>query len=299
MAAPLVSGGVWTEPRKLSFGDKLQAAHHELVASAAVTKLAHEIDSANRVGCMALALPIYPLTPSPDDVIQAMKLDQMNLLFTDVQAFGRYPAYIMRLLRENNCEIHIEPGDDELLKNTVDFISFSYYASSCASKNASESVDGNIFSGIKNPYLSSSEWGWQIDPQGIRYILNKFYGRYHLPLLISENGLGAIDRLIEKDGLFTVEDDYRIDYIRSHLLEVEKAIDDGVEVMGYTAWSCIDLVSASTAQMSKRYGFIYVDRNDDGTGTLDRYKKKSFYWYKRLIATNGSSLNDEENTTYE
>ena len=294
MEAPLVSGGIWTRPEKLSFADKLQTIHHELVASAAAVRLAHEIDPCNQVGCMVLALPFYPLTPNPDDVILAMESDQRNLMFTDVQARGKYPYYMEKWLRKNNAAIAMQDGDLEILKNTVDFISFSYYVSTCVSTDKSSTAEGNIFSGVANPYLDTSEWGWQIDPQGLRYILNAYYGRYELPLFVVENGLGAKDTLIEKDGTYSVEDDYRIAYLRQHLLEIEKAIDDGVKVMGYTSWGCIDLVSASTAQMSKRYGFVYVDRNDDGTGTLERYRKKSFSWYKNVIETNGAALHRTE-----
>lgn len=155
--------------------------------------------------------------------------------------------------------------------------------------------EGNLIGGVTNPYLKASEWGWQIDPVGLRIILNQFYDRYQKPLFIVENGLGAIDQLVkDENGNWTVEDDYRIEYMKRHLIEVGHAIEDGVEVMGYTAWGCIDLVSASTAELKKRYGLIYVDRNDDGTGSLERYRKKSFYWYKNVIESNGNSLNEEE-----
>lgn len=189
----------------------------------------------------------------------------------------------------------MEPGDEELLKNTVDFISFSYYGSGCESADPDASAaEGNLLGGIANPYLPVSEWGWPIDAQGLRYLMNQLYDRYQKPLFIVENGLGAIDQLTEEaDGTLTVEDDYRIQYLKSHMLEMAKAVADGVELMGYTTWGCIDLVSASTAELKKRYGFIYVDRNDDGTGTLKRYKKKSFYWYKHVIETNGESLLEE------
>lgn len=182
--------------------------------------------------------------------------------------------------------------DIEILKNTVDFISFSYYMSICESSDKTiKGSKGNIMGGAKNPTLKESEWGWQIDPQGLRYVLNQFYDRYQKPLFIVENGFGAFDELIVgENGEFTVNDDYRIDYLRNHLKQVAEAIDDGVDLMGYTTWGCIDLVSASTAELKKRYGFIYVDRNDDGSGTLNRYKKKSFNWYKKVIETNGEYL---------
>ena len=276
---PYLSGGILTPKEQLSKSDLYQAIHHELVASALVTKMAHEIDPDNKVGCMVIGIPSYPLTPNPDDVIANMEQDRHNLYFTDVQARGAYPKYLNRYFKENGIQIQMEEGDEEILKNSVDFISFSYYMSTCgcADPDAHPQAAGNIIPGVANPYLRSSQWGWQIDPKGLRYLLNQFYDRYQKPLFIVENGLGARDELIEKDGMLTVEDDYRIEYMREHLLQVEEAIEDGVEVLGYTSWGCIDLVSASTAQMSKRYGFIYVDRNDDGSGTMARYRKKSFY----------------------
>lgn len=289
---PYLSGGILTPKEQLSKSDLYQAIHHELVASALVTKMAHEIDPDNKVGCMVIGIPSYPLTPNPDDVIANMEQDRHNLYFTDVQARGAYPKYLNRYFKENGIQIQMEEGDEEILKNSVDFISFSYYMSTCgcADPDAHPQAAGNIIPGVANPYLRSSQWGWQIDPKGLRYLLNQFYDRYQKPLFIVENGLGARDELIEKDGVLTVEDDYRIEYMREHLLQVEEAIEDGVEVLGYTSWGCIDLVSASTAQMSKRYGFIYVDRNDDGSGTMARYRKKSFYWYRDVIASNGVSL---------
>ena len=289
---PYLSGGILTPKEKLSKSALYQAIHHELVASALVTKMAHEIDPDNKVGCMVIGIPSYPLTPNPDDVIANMEQDRHNLYFTDVQARGAYPKYLNRYFKENGIQIQMEEGDEEILKNSVDFISFSYYMSTCgcADPNAHPQTAGNIIPGVANPYLRSSQWRWQIDPKGLRYLLNQFYDRYQKPLFIVENGLGARDELIEKDGVLTVEDDYRIEYMREHLLQVEEAIEDGVEVMGYTSWGCIDLVSASTAQMSKRYGFIYVDRNDDGSGSMARYRKKSFYWYRDVIASNGASL---------
>lgn len=189
----------------------------------------------------------------------------------------------------------MEPGDEELLHHTVDYISFSYYMSKCAAADPAryQKGEGNLLSGLRNPYLPESEWGWQIDPDGLRYTLNCFYDRYQKPLFIAENGLGAQDQLVsDGHGGWTVHDSYRIDYLAKHLEAVGCAIADGVPVLGYAAWGCIDLVSASTAQMKKRYGFIYVDRNDDGSGTLARYRKDSFYWYKKVIATNGGNLSN-------
>ncbi|MCC2877779.1 6-phospho-beta-glucosidase [Lachnoclostridium pacaense] len=290
--SPFMSAGINTPMGQLTEQDLFQAAHHELVASALVTKLAHEIMPDAKIGCMILSMPTYPLTPSPDDVIAVMETEHKNYFFADIHVRGIYPGYMKRYFKERNIQIQFAEGDVDILKNTVDFVSFSYYMSSCASAGkVHQKGSGNLLEGIPNPLLPTSEWGWQIDPKGLRYTLNMFYDRYQKPLFIVENGLGAIDRpATDGNGGMRIEDDYRIDYLREHLLQVGEAIEDGVEVMGYTTWGCIDLVSASTAQMSKRYGFIYVDRNDDGTGTLERYKKKSFYWYKDVISTNGESL---------
>lgn len=293
LQAPLMSGGILTDKSKLSKSDLYQAIHHELVASALAVKIGHEINSEFKIGCMIIAIPNYPLTPNPDDVIETMMKDRKNLYFADVHVRGTYPKYLNKYFEENGISITKEDGDDEILKNTVDFISLSYYMSSCvtADEEKNKVGAGNIIIGVQNPYLQESEWGWQIDPKGLRYILNFLYDRYQKPLFIVENGLGAVDELItDENGNKTVNDDYRIKYLNDHLVQVALAIEDGVEVMGYTSWGCIDLVSASTAQLKKRYGFIYVDRHDDGSGTLERYKKKSFYWYKDVIGTNGATL---------
>ncbi|MDK2780322.1 MAG: 6-phospho-beta-glucosidase [Trichococcus sp.] len=291
--APFMSGGIATAPEKLSKKDLYQAVHHELVASALATKIGHEINPDFQIGCMVLAMPTYPLTAHPDDVIAAMEAERQNYFFSDVHVRGAYPGYMKRYFRENGIELDITPEDEEILKNTVDFISFSYYMSSTQTADESKKVKGtgNILGGVMNPYLEASEWGWQIDPKGLRIVLNDFWDRYQKPLFIVENGLGAVDELVTgEDGQPTVNDDYRINYLNDHLVQVAEAIADGVDLMGYTTWGCIDLVSASTAELKKRYGFIYVDRHDDGSGTLNRYKKKSFNWYKEVIATNGASL---------
>ena len=293
MHAPFMSGGINTPKDQLSEADLYQAIHHELVASALVTKIGHEMMPDAKIGCMILGITIYPLTPDPSDVIAMMEKDMETLLFADVHARGKYPEYIKKYWKSQGIQINITPEDEEILKNTVDFISFSYYSSTCATTHPelSTPTGGNLIKGYKNPYVKASEWGWQIDPQGLRYTLNKLYDRYQLPLFIVENGLGAKDELITlENGEKTVNDDYRIAYLREHLKEAAKAIEDGVELMGYTSWGFIDIVSASTAEMAKRYGYIYVDRNDDGTGTLERYRKKSFYWYQDVIQTNGQSL---------
>lgn len=291
--APFMSGGIATPAEELSKQDLYQAVHHELVASALATKIGHEINPDFKIGCMVLAMPAYPMTPKPEDVLAAREFENQNYLFSDIHARVKYPAYINRFFKENRIEIEFAPGDKELLaENTVDFISFSYYMSVVAAHDSENysSGRGNLLGGIMNPHLASSEWGWQIDPVGLRLVLNSFYDRYQLPLFIVENGLGAKDVLVDGPNGPTVEDGYRIDYLKQHLQQVGEALEDGVELLGYTTWGCIDLISASTAELSKRYGFIYVDRNDDGSGTLARYKKKSFDWYKEVIATNGDSL---------
>ena len=290
--APFNGGGVQGNVQDLDQSLIYQAIHHQLVASALATRIGHEIDPENKIGCMIAGSPMYPLTCHPDDLLEAMSKDRDSLFFADVHAKGKYPAYMKRKFEEKGVQIEITPEDEVILKNTVDFISFSYYMSYCATADPEKNklARGNILAAVKNPYLEESDWGWQIDPKGLRYILNQFYDRYELPLFIVENGLGAKDVLMDGEHGPTVEDDYRIDYMRKHLLQVSEAIHDGVEVMGYTSWGCIDLVSNTSNQMSKRYGFIYVDRNDDGSGTMARYKKKSFGWYQKVINTNGMSL---------
>lgn len=290
---PFMSGGIYTPKDQLSKQDLYQAIHHELVASALATKIGHEMMPKAKIGCMVLSMPTYPLSPNPDDVIAAMKADHMNYFFGDVHVRGKYPGYMKRYFRENHIELKQDKDDAEILKNTVDFVSFSYYMSVCETADEEKKIkgQGNIMGGVSNPYLPASEWGWQIDPQGMRYVLNVFWDRWQKPLFIVENGLGAVDELVDDGkGGKTVHDDYRIDYLKQHLLQVGEAISDGVPVMGYTTWGCIDVVSASTAELKKRYGFIYVDRNDDGSGTLKRYTKDSFFWYKNVIATDGEAL---------
>ena len=289
---PFMSGGIGTPKEQLTQSQLFQAVHHELVASALATKIAHESYPGIQVGCMVISMPIYPLTPDPADVVAVMDADHANLMFSDVHVRGAYPGYALRYFREHGIELEITDEDRELLRNTVDFVSFSYYMSLCETADPAKNVrgEGNIMGGVPNPHLPASEWGWQIDPVGLRVVLNQFWDRWGKPLFIVENGLGAKDQLVEVDGVRTVVDDYRIAYLNDHLYQVGEAVRDGVEVMGYTSWGCIDLVSASTAQMSKRYGFIYVDRNDDGSGTLERHRKKSFAWYAEVIRTNGASL---------
>ncbi|MCF2692068.1 6-phospho-beta-glucosidase [[Ruminococcus] gnavus] len=294
--APFMSGGI-ANMQGLTEQDLYQAAHHELVASALATKIGHEMMPDAMIGCMILSMPTYPLTPSPDDVIAAMDAEHRNYFYGDVHVRGKYPGYMKRYFREHGIQIQFAPEDEEILKNTVDFVSFSYYMSVCATSDPEKQKKGlgNLLGGVPNPTLKARDWGWQIDPKGLRYVLNMFYDRYQKPLFIVENGLGAVDVLVEdENGNKTVEDDYRIQYLKDHLIQVGEAVQDGVEIMGYTSWGCIDVVSASTAELKKRYGYIYVDRNDDGTGTMERYKKKSFYWYQKVIESNGEVLYSEE-----
>ena len=291
---PLMGAGILTPKTELTKQDLYQAAHHELVASALAVKIGHEVDPTNKIGCMVLGLVSYPRTCNPLDAVYKMENDRNGDFFTDIHMRGYYPTYALADMKRNHIEIHMEPEDTEILKNTCDFLSFSYYMSKCYAHDPENygTTAGNLTSGVKNPYLKESDWGWEIDPIGLRILLNEFYNRYQKPLFIVENGLGAKDELVEDgSGSYTVNDDYRINYMNDHLVEVAKAITlDGVDVMGYTSWGCIDLVSASTAEMKKRYGFIYVDRNNDGTGSFKRYKKKSFNWYKEVISTNGQNL---------
>lgn len=287
--SPYTGGGVLVESAENKLQLCYQAAHHQLVASSLATKLAHEIIPGSQVGCMLARMATYPATNNPDDILKAQKLNQMNLFFTDVHAKGEYPFFMKRYFEEKDIHIRKEVGDDEILKaHTVDFISFSYYMSlSTSSSPEAQTSSGNLMGGVKNPYLETSDWGWQIDPKGLRYTLNDFYTRYELPLFIVENGLGAYDE-VEADG--SIHDEYRIDYLRKHIEQMQEAITDGVELLGYTSWGPIDLVSASTSEMSKRYGFIYVDQDDDGNGTLARSRKDSFFWYKQVIESNGETL---------
>ncbi|TDW13159.1 6-phospho-beta-glucosidase [Breznakia blatticola] len=268
---------------------RFQGLHHQFVASAKAVQLAHELDANNQVGNMIIYATTYPLTCKPEDAIAAQKQNQnFNYYCTDVQVKGKYPTFAQRIWDENGVSLDIAEGDMETIANgTVDFISFSYYMSSCTSADPAKKGEGNLLGGTPNPYLEASEWGWQIDPQGLRYALIDLYDRYRVPLMVVENGLGALDT-IEEDG--SINDDYRIDYLRKHIDAMAEAIADGVDLRAFTPWGCIDLVSASTGEMAKRYGFIYVEKYDDGSGDFSRRKKKSFDWYKEVIASNGENV---------
>jgi len=284
--APLTGVGL---PETSNKGEVYQAIHHQLVASALAVKACHDIIPDARIGNMLLGGLVYPLTCKPEDVLEALQENRSWQFFGDVQCRGAYPGYMLRFFRDNGIQIDITDADREALTSTVDFISFSYYMTGCVTTDEAlnQQARSNILSMVPNPHLASSEWGWQIDPVGLRTLLNVLWDRYQKPLFIVENGLGAKDKP-DADGV--VQDDYRISYLNDHLVQVREAIDDGVEVMGYTSWGPIDLVSASRAELSKRYGFIYVDRDDNGSGTLARSRKKSFWWYKEVIATSGASL---------
>ena len=289
--APFIGGGIVFEEGDNEEQIKYTAAHNQLVASAYATKIAHEIDPENKVGCMLAAGNYYPYTCHPNDVFKAMNADRENYFFIDVQSRGEYPRYALKHFEREKIDVGMTAEDIKVLKeNTVDFISFSYYASRTASADpeVNKTTAGNIFSSLKNPYLQLTEWDWQIDPLGLRITMNMLYDCYQKPLFIVENGLGAKDVLTENGEVI---DDYRIQYLREHIRSFMDAVElDGVELWGYTTWGCIDLVSAGTGEMSKRYGFIYVDRDDAGNGTLKRSKKKSFDWYKKVIESNGEVL---------
>lgn len=289
--APFLSAGIVFEEGENQEQVKYQAAHYELVASAIATKIAHEVDPNNQVGCMIAAGAYYPYSCHPGDVWESRKMDRHNYSLIDIQSRGEYPPYLLKDLERNNIVLDITDEDKKLLKeHTVDFISFSYYSSRVATIDDSllDKTSGNLFPTIKNPHLKRSEWGWQIDPLGFRTTINDLYDRYQKPLFVVENGLGAYDT---PDANGYVEDNYRIEYLQAHIEAMRDAIvEDGVPIIGYTTWGCIDLVSAGTGEMDKRYGFIYVDRDNEGKGSLKRTPKKSFEWYKKVIETNGDDL---------
>lgn len=287
---PFISAGIIPEKSKNLLQDEYQGLHNQFVASAIVTKLAREIIPDSQIGCMLTKLTTYPASCKPEDNLAALNKNIMNYFPADVQVKGDYPELILQYFKENKLCIDMTSSELKLIKeNTVDFISFSYYMSMIAASNEDElkMTSGNTIVGGQNPYLKTTEWGWSVDPVGLRISLIELYDRYRKPLFIVENGMGGKDRL-EKDN--TIHDQYRIKYFKQHFIEMKKAVNAGVNLLGYTSWAPIDLVSASTSQMSKRYGFIYVDFDDQGNGTGKRYKKDSFYWYKHVINTNGKEL---------
>lgn len=290
MHYPFVSAGLYFNEGENKIQAMITAVHHQLVASAKATQLAHEIDPNNKIGCMLAAGSYYPETCDPKDYWKAICDNREVYMFADVQARGYYPNYAKKWIEKRNAIIPFKDNDEEiLLNNTVDYVSFSYYSTRVSSSNplkAEQSVS-NLFASAKNPYLKESEWGWAIDSLGLRSTLNELYDRYQKPLFIVENGLGAYDSLEEGK----IHDDYRIDYLKQHIKAMKLAVEeDGVDLMGYTTWGCIDLVSNGTGEMKKRYGMIYVDVDDNGHGSYQRIKKDSFYWYKKVIESNGEIL---------
>lgn len=282
----------WEDPFRNVKSDIYTAIHNQFVANALTVKMAHEIDPSIKVSCMIARFMPYPGTCHPDNVLLALQDQQRdNFFFTDVMARGTYPGYMDRYFTENGIEVHMEEGDLDLIAAyPVDVVSFSYYFSSIsATDDTWETTDGNLTAAKANPYLKKSEWGWQKDPVGLRISLNLLWDRYQKPLFIAENGLGAKD-VVEEDG--SIHDPYRVAYLRDHFLAMKEAIKDGVDLLGYTMWGIIDVVSSGTIQMSKRYGMIYVDCDDEGHGTFERRKKDSFAWYRQVIASNGENLDD-------
>jgi 6-phospho-beta-glucosidase len=288
---PIMSQGLTVKTGALEAQAKFQAWHNQFVASSLAVKIAHETNAQIQIGCMILFATNYAYDCNPVNQLETLKETQaFNFYCADVQAGGKYPYYAKSLWKSQGVELDIQPGDLALIKeHTVDYIGFSYYMSSTINKTNPDAVSaqGNLLGGARNPFLEASEWGWEIDPVGLRIALNQLYDRYEKPLFIVENGLGAVDK---PDENHFIADDYRINYLRQHIQAMAEAIDDGVELMGYTPWGCIDLVSMSTGEMSKRYGLIYVDLDDKISGTGNRYRKKSFHWYQKVIETNGADI---------
>ncbi|MGI6230744.1 MAG: glycoside hydrolase family 1 protein [Tractidigestivibacter sp.] len=277
-------------PYKEQWQAKYQCAHNQFVASALAVKKCHEIIPDAKIGNMTCRLENYAETSKPEDELQVLFEDHFNWFYSDVQAKGEYPYYMNRFFNDYGIKIQMEPGDEEILKEgTVDFLSISYYMTYIMRYKGSPvpKPNGSLVTDIKNQYLEVSEWGWPIDPIGFRITLNHIYDRYHLPIFIAENGLGAVDK-VEADG--TINDDYRIAYLQKHVEQLGEAIKDGVDVFGYAWWGPIDLISSGTSEMTKRYGFVYVDQDDFGNGTLALSKKKSYDYYKKVIASNGADL---------
>lgn len=287
---PFTSAGIVPDKSNNLLQDEFQALHNQFVASSMVTKLCHQMIPHSMIGCMLTKLTTYPATAKPIDILAAFNKNTMNYFCSDVQVKGYYPPLIRQYFKHNSIHLDITKRELALIaNNTVDFVSFSYYMSllTASDKSGLELTSGNTIVGGKNPYLPTTDWGWTIDPVGLRLSLLQLFDRYHKPLFVAENGVGATDQL-NSDG--SINDEYRINYFRQHFREMKKAVNNGVDLLGYTSWAPIDLVSASTSQMSKRYGFIYVDLDDHGRGTNKRYKKDSYYWYRDVILSNGEKL---------
>ena len=293
LESPFMSGAIMTPKDELTEEQLYQAAHHELLASAIVVKKGHEINPEFQIGCMCSFVPFYPYSCNPEDVMTAAECMHERFYFSDVHMRGHYPAYAKKEWEREGTKPQMLPEDEKILaEGKCDYLGFSYYMTNAvkadAKKDTTESLDGSSPYSVPNPYVKASDWGWQIDPVGLRYALVTLYERYEAPLFIVENGFGAIDVLKEDK---TCDDDYRIAYLREHITEMKKAVElDGVDLIGYTPWGCIDLVSFTTGEMKKRYGFIYVDIDNEGNGSGNRYKKKSFDWYKNVIRSNGEEL---------
>ncbi|UQZ75965.1 6-phospho-beta-glucosidase [Niallia circulans] len=271
-----------------------QTAHHELVASALAVSIGKKINPDFQIGAMVSHIPIYPFSSNPEDVMLAEEEMRQRYFFPDVQVRGYYPSYALKEFEREGYSITMEPKDAEILRNgTVDYLGFSYYMSTTVKSDVKNNNTGDIVNGalpnaVENPYIKASDWGWSIDPTGLRYVLNRLYDRYQIPLFIVENGFGAIDT-VEADG--SIHDKERIAYLKAHIEALEKAVMyDGVDLIGYTPWGIIDIVSFTTGEMKKRYGMIYVDRDNQGKGTMSRSKKDSFYWYQEVIKSNGEKL---------
>lgn len=285
---PLIAAAIVVKEDENKLQDIYQASHNMLVASAKAVIMGHEINKDFKIGCMLSLSPIYPASCKPEDVFESYELRRRSLFYSDIQMLGEYPSYFKRIAKENNITIEMEDEDIEILKKGVcDYLGFSYYRSSL--HEAGMKILGNTggLLGKKNPYLSETKWGWPIDPLGLRYVCNELTDRYHKPLFIVENGLGAIDEVTE-DG--KIHDEERMEYLKKHVIMMNEAIEDGADIIGYTWWGPIDIVSAGTGEMKKRYGFVYVDKDNNGNGTLKRIKKDSYNYYKQIIATNGENL---------
>ena len=261
---------------------KYQAVHNEMVACARATKYAHEHHPEMQIGMMLCGGPDYPASCKPEDMLATLKHNQMEYFFADVLLRGKYPGYAFRFFEDQGIHVEFGEQDEEDFKNTADFFSFSYYYTQVCSQESYEK--GNDV--YRNKELPANPWGWTIDPVGFRILLNEFYDRYQKPIYVTENGVGYYDKL--EDG--QVHDDYRVDYYREHIRQMKEAIRDGVDVRGYYAWGPIDIISCSSSEMSKRYGFIYVDLDDYGKGTGKRIKKDSYAWMQKVIASNGEDL---------
>ncbi|MBS5883990.1 MAG: family 1 glycosylhydrolase [Clostridium sp.] len=285
---PLIAAAIVVKEDGNKLQDIYQASHNMLVASAKAVIMGHEINKDFKIGCMLSLSPIYPASCKPEDVFESYELRRRSLFYSDIQMLGEYPSYFKRIAKENNINIEMEDEDIEILKKgACDYLGFSYYRSSL--HEAGMKILGNTggLLGKKNPYLSETKWGWPIDPLGLRYVCNELTDRYHKPLFIVENGLGAIDEVTE-DG--KIHDEERMEYLKKHVIMMNEAIEDGADIIGYTWWGPIDIVSAGTGEMKKRYGFVYVDKDNNGNGTLKRIKKDSYNYYKQIIATNGENL---------